>query len=87
MENTIELEELRQWFISRKGYYAAQIKHDPSMSNPERKVLYAHASQITWKIYNDSSIPIYCGTGYMWKFVLQDIQEVVEKVDEIYGRT
>jgi len=80
------LEELYAWFVEF-GYHG-EIIDDPSLSNPNRRTLYMHKGiSFSWKIYDDSSIPIYLGISYMTSWVVNEILFVTSKVGEVYGRT
>lgn len=74
---------LQEWFRNREGYYHVEIKHDPSIRNPQRKTLYAYG-HVTWKIVSDETLPIYLGTAYMSKWVVREINDVVQKLGELY---
>lgn len=80
------LEELYDWFVGL-GYHG-EIINDPSLLNPHRRTLYMHKGiSFSWKIYNDTSVPIYLGTAYMPSWVVNEILFVTNKVGEVYGRT
>ena len=79
----VDLEALQSWFMSREGYYHAEIKDDPSSTNKNRKTLYVHGT-LDWKITSDSCIPVFMGTAYMSKWVVKEINNVTHKIGELY---
>jgi hypothetical protein len=79
----VNLQALLDWFVER-GYWGGEIIDDPAMHDEYRKTLHVHGRHISWKIYNSSPIPIYMGTAYMTRYVVKEISDVVEKVEEAY---
>jgi hypothetical protein len=82
----VNLEPLKEWFLSKTEYDYAEIRDDPSATNAKRKTLYVHGV-FDWKVLSDFEIPIYLGTAYMSPWVVNEIIEVTNKVGEFYGRT
>ena len=79
----VNLNTLLDWFVER-GYYGGEIVDDPSMFYQDRKTLYVHGRNVSWKIYDNSPVPIYMGTAYMTGFAVNEITEVVKKVEQTY---
>ena len=78
-----DLEELLEWFIER-GYYGGHVIDDPSAMYHSRRTLYVHSRHVSWKIYDNSPVPIFMGTNYMTGFVVSEITDVVKKVESHY---